>query len=44
MRKYLAGRFPGLKDAPLVESRACQYENTSNGHFLIDRHLAFDNV
>ncbi len=44
VRKYLARRFPDLKDAPLVEARVCQYENTSNGDFLIDRHTAFDNV
>jgi glycine/D-amino acid oxidase-like deaminating enzyme len=28
----------------VVESRVCQYENTSNGDFLIDRHPDFDNV
>jgi sarcosine oxidase len=44
VRSYLAKRFPALKDAPLVESRVCQYENTSNGDFLIDRHPALDNV
>jgi len=33
-----------MKDAPLVESRVCQYENTSNGDFLIDRHPQFENV
>jgi sarcosine oxidase len=44
VRKFLAQRFPGLKDAPLLETRVCQYENTSNGDFLIDRHPAFDNV
>jgi len=43
-RKYLARRFPALKDAPVVETRVCQYENTSNGDFLIDRHPAFENV
>lgn len=43
-RKFLAQRFPALKDAPLVETRVCQYENTSSGDFLIDRHPAFDNV
>ncbi len=37
-RNYLARRFPQLGDAPLVEARVCQYENTSNGDFLIDRH------
>lgn len=44
VRKYLAARFPALKDAPVVETRVCQYENTSNGDFLIDRHPAFENV
>jgi len=43
-RAYLARRFPKLKDAPLVESRVCQYENTSNGDFIIDRHPEMDNV
>jgi monomeric sarcosine oxidase len=44
VREYLGRRFPALKDAPLLESRVCQYENTSNGDFLIDRHPAFENV
>ena len=44
VRDYLARRFPALKDAPLLETRVCQYENTSNGDFLVDRHPAFDNV
>ena len=44
IRRYLARRLPGLKDAPLVESRVCQYENTANGDFLIDSHPAYDNV
>ena len=44
VRKFVARRFPGLKDAPLVSSEVCQYENTSNGDFLIDRHPERDNV
>ncbi|MGH9338609.1 MAG: FAD-dependent oxidoreductase [Acidobacteriota bacterium] len=44
VREYLGLRFPDLKEAPLVESRVCQYENTSNGDFLIDRHPDFDNI
>jgi monomeric sarcosine oxidase len=44
MRKYVARRFPALKDAPVVETRVCQYENTSSGDFLIDRHPDFENV
>jgi sarcosine oxidase len=43
-RAYLAERFPRLKDATLCESRVCQYENTSNGDFVIDRHPALDDV
>ncbi len=43
-RAWLERRFPALADAPLVESRVCQYENTSNGDFLIDRHPDHDNV
>lgn len=44
VHEFLARRFPGLKDAPLVGSEVCQYENTSNGDFLIDRHPERDNV
>jgi sarcosine oxidase len=44
VRKFVAKRFPGLKDAPLVSSEVCQYENTSNGDFLIDRHPDRENV
>jgi len=43
-REFLGRRFPALKDAPLLEARVCQYENTSNGDFLIDHHPDFDNV
>jgi sarcosine oxidase len=44
VRAYLAQRFPALSNAPLVESRVCQYENTSNGDFLVDRHPEHENV
>ncbi len=43
-RAYLAQRVPLLADAPVVETRVCQYENTSNGDFLIDRHPERENV
>jgi sarcosine oxidase len=43
-QKFVARRFPALKNAPIVETRVCQYENTSNGDFLIDRHPEFENV
>jgi sarcosine oxidase len=44
IRKYVGWRFPALKDAPIVETRVCQYENTSSGDFLIDRHPETSNV
>ena len=37
-------RFPLLRDAPLTEARVCQYENSSNGDFLIDFHPRLANV
>jgi sarcosine oxidase len=44
VREYLGQRIPRLANAPVTETRVCQYENTSNGDFLIDRHPAFENV
>lgn len=44
VRAYLARRMPQLANAPVTETRVCQYENTSNGDFLIDRHPGFENV
>ena len=41
---YLEKRFPGMKGAPLVEARVCQYENSSDQHFILDRHPAVENV
>jgi glycine/D-amino acid oxidase-like deaminating enzyme len=43
-RAYLSRRFPALAARPLVESRVCQYENSSNGDLLIDRHPRWPNV
>jgi glycine/D-amino acid oxidase-like deaminating enzyme len=43
-RAYLARRFPALGGRPLVETRVCQYENSSNGDFLIDRHPRWANA
>jgi glycine/D-amino acid oxidase-like deaminating enzyme len=37
-------RFPALRGAPLTEARVCQYENSSNGDFLIDFHPQLENV
>lgn len=44
VRAFVAERFPGLANAPILETRVCQYENTSTGDFLIDRHPHFENV
>jgi sarcosine oxidase len=44
MRNRMTELFPGLKDAPLVETRVCQYENSSSGDFLLDRHPEIKNV
>jgi glycine/D-amino acid oxidase-like deaminating enzyme len=43
-RAWLERRFPLMKNAAVAEARVCQYENTSNGDFLIDRHPAHENV
>ena len=43
-RAYLAQRVPLLARAPVLETRVCQYENTSNGDLLIDRHPEIENV
>ena len=37
-------RFPLLRGAPLIETRVCQYENSSNGDFLMDFHPRLRNV
>jgi glycine/D-amino acid oxidase-like deaminating enzyme len=37
-RAFLAHRFPALKNAPLTESRVCQYPNSPDGNFILDTH------
>jgi len=44
VREYVSFRFPGLKDAPLTETRVCQYEQTPDSHFIIDRHPTADKI
>jgi sarcosine oxidase len=43
-RQILRERFPGLSSAPLVEARVCQYEASTDGHFLVDRHPGAENL
>jgi glycine/D-amino acid oxidase-like deaminating enzyme len=44
VREYLGFRFPELRAAPLVEARVCQYENSPDEHFIVDRHPAAANA
>ncbi|HVN09659.1 MAG TPA: FAD-dependent oxidoreductase [Patescibacteria group bacterium] len=43
-RRYLARRFPGMADAPLVRTRVCQYERTPDSNVVVDRHPEWENV
>jgi hypothetical protein len=43
-RRFIAHRFPLLKDAPLSQTHACHYESTSSGDFIIDKHPAMSNT
>jgi glycine/D-amino acid oxidase-like deaminating enzyme len=43
-RKFIEHRFPSLKNAPLVESRVCPYENSPDGNFIFDRHPEASNL
>jgi glycine/D-amino acid oxidase-like deaminating enzyme len=33
-----------MKDAPLIESRVCQYEQTPDSNFIVDRHPRMQNI
>ena len=37
-------RFPDLRNAQMIGAEVCQYENSSNGDFLIDFHPELKNV
>jgi len=43
-RRFIARRFPRLAGAPLLEARVCQYENSPDGHLILDRHPEAQNV
>ncbi len=36
-REFVTRRFPGLKDAPILETRCCHYDGSSTRNFIIDR-------
>lgn len=44
VRAFFARRFPALADAPLLDAHVCQYENTTHGDFVIDRHPRWGTV
>jgi sarcosine oxidase len=44
MRNFVRDRFPLLSNAPIIETRVCQYENTPTHHYLIDRHPSMQDV
>lgn len=43
-RRFIGHRFPGLRDAPLIESRVCPYENSPDGNFIFSQHPDVANV
>jgi glycine/D-amino acid oxidase-like deaminating enzyme len=44
VREYMGYRFPGMKGAPLVETRVCQYEQSPDSHFIVEQHPRAPNV
>jgi len=44
VRAFLERRFPTLAGSRLNESRVCQYESSSSGDFVLDRHPGLENV
>ena len=43
-RSFLKERFPLMSTAPLLETRACHYDMSASGNFIVDRFPGFDNV
>lgn len=37
-RTYMERRFPAMRGAPLIEARVCQYEQSADGHLIVDTH------
>jgi glycine/D-amino acid oxidase-like deaminating enzyme len=44
VREYVEFRFPAMKGAPLIETRVCQYEQTPDSDFIVDRHPRMENA
>ena len=43
-REYMERRFPAMRGAPLLEARVCQYEQSADGHLIVDTHPEADNA
>jgi glycine/D-amino acid oxidase-like deaminating enzyme len=43
-RRLLAERFPEIAKAPLLAAEVCQYENSPDGHLILDKHPSMKNV
>ena len=43
-RRFVAHRFPLLKDAPIAQTHSCHYESTSSSNFIIDVHPQMSNA
>ena len=44
VRRFVSHRFPALRQQPVLGVEVCQYENSPDGHFIIDRHPAMPDV
>jgi glycine/D-amino acid oxidase-like deaminating enzyme len=44
LRVFLRRRFPALGDAPILGAEVCQYENSPDGNFIVDRHPQMPDV
>ena len=43
-RRFVAHRFPLLKDAPISQTHSCHYESTSSGNYIVDKHPQLSNA
>ena len=43
-KRFVATRFPALKDAPIAQTWACHYEQSASRNFIIDQHPNLPNV
>jgi sarcosine oxidase len=43
-RAFLTQRFPGLEDAPVLQTHACHYESSVSRNFIIAPHPEMENV